>query len=168
MRDAFGGVFMTRLMLVFIVLYVAFTAVSFKYAKSFRVKNKVIDFVEQNQITNIGSFFAQGSGNSTSKLDTVLETANYNISCNDLGYNGNGNIVDRGTNKVIGYCYNGVVIVKNQKSTTNTIYYDVYTYVDWNLGALNMLLVLAGDEQDSEDPIAGKWQISGEAVVVNR
>ena len=169
MRDAFGGVFMTRLMLVFIVLYVAFVAVSFKYAKSFRIKNKVIDFVEQNQITNIGRYFSTGSGYGIDKLDNIIREANYNISCNDLGYSGNGNIIDKGTGKVIGYCYNGIIIAKNtEKTTTDTIYYNVYTYVDWNLGALNTILVLGGRDRNSEDEIFGKWRISGEAVVVNK
>ena len=169
MRDAFGGVFMTRLMLVFIVLYVAFTAVSFKYAKSFRIKNKVIDFVEQNQIIDINTFFAHGSGDSIASLDGVLKSANYKISCADLGYHSNGNITDKGTGKAIGYCYNGVVIAKNEaKSTKDTIHYNVYTYVDWDLGSLNTILVLGGKDRNSEDPTVGKWQISGEAIVVNR
>ena len=165
MRDAFGGVFMTRLMLVFIVLYVAFTAVSFKYAKSFRIKNKVIDFVEQNQIIDVNTFFAKGSGKSLASLDNVLKTANYDISCADLGYNGNGNISEGG--RTVGYCYKGVVITKNfDKSTSDTTYYNVYTYVDWNLGAFNTILVLGGKDRNSEDPIVGKWRISGEAIVV--
>ena len=48
MRDAYGGIFMVRLFLVFIVIYVAFTAVSLNYAKAFRLKNKLIDYVEEN------------------------------------------------------------------------------------------------------------------------
>ena len=52
MRDSFGGAFMFRLMLVFIFIFVAFSAVSFNYAKAFRIKNKVIDFIEQNEITD--------------------------------------------------------------------------------------------------------------------
>ena len=168
MRDAFGGVFMMRLMLVFIVLYVAFTAISFKYAKSFRIKNKVIDFVEQNQIIDIDTFFSQGSGNNMQELNSALRSANYTIHCNEVGYN-DGKIVDRSTNKVIGYCYNGVVITKNTaKSTANTIYYNVYTYVDWNLGALNMILALGERDPNSEEPIFGKWKITGEAIVVNK
>ena len=43
MRDSFGGVFMTNLFLVFIFIYVAFTAVSLNYAKAFKVKNKTLN-----------------------------------------------------------------------------------------------------------------------------
>ena len=122
MRDAFGGVFMFRLMLVFIVIYVAFTAISFKYAKSFRVKNSVIDFA----------------------------------------------IIDKDKKETIGYCHNGVIILKNsQKTTDKTIYYNVYTYVNWELGELNTILMLGGKNRDSEDVISGRWSITGEAVVAH-
>jgi len=170
MRDAFGGVFMMRLMLVFIVIYVAFTAISFKYAKSFKIKNKVIDFVEQNQITDIETFFDEATGKNLSKIDDVLAAANYDISCTELGQaDGNGYIYEADTNRIKGYCYNGVKIVKNaKKSTKDTIYYDIYTYVDWNLGTLNSLLVLGGKKYDSEESIIGKWTISGEAVVAKK
>ena len=114
MRDAFGGVFMMRLMLVFIVIYVAFTAISFKYAKSFRIKNKVIDFVEQNQIIDIGNYFTEATGENLANIDDVLKTANYDISCEELGLNSSqGDIKESDTGKVIGYCYKGVEIVEN-------------------------------------------------------
>lgn len=166
MRDAFGGVFMMRLMLVFIVIYVAFTAVSYKYAKSFRIKNSVIDFVEQNQIIDIETFFSSANGEKLQKLNSVLAKADYNIVCKD----------DNGTlrneeGKVTGYCYNGVVIEKNETktaTTSDTIYYNIYTYVDWNLGPLNTILVLAGRNRNSERVVNGTWVISGEAIVINK
>ena len=43
MRDAFGGVFMIKLALIFIIIYVSFMAVAINYAKAFRVKNQVIN-----------------------------------------------------------------------------------------------------------------------------
>lgn len=168
MRDAFGGVFMMRLMLVFIVIYVAFTAVSFKYAKSFRVKNKVIDFVEQNQIIDIDNYFNKGNHSNLSELDNILSTANYNVTCNDIGYS-DGNIIDKDTNRNIGYCYNGIVVKKNEtKSTSDTIYYTINTYANWDLGILNAILVLGGKDPNSEKKIGGRWTITGEAIVTNK
>ncbi len=169
MRDAFGGVFMIRLLLVFIVIYVAFTAVSFKYAKSFRIKNKVIDFVEQNQIIDIDNFFNQGSGKNLSDLNEILSLSKYDIACEELGHNGDGTFKDSETGLETGYCYKGIEIVKNEaKSDKNRIYYDVYTYVDWNIGALNTILMLGGKSRGSDSPIIGKWKISGEAIVINK
>ena len=79
MRDAFGGVFMMRLMLVFIVVFVGFGAISLNYAKAFRIKNKVIDLIEQQEIKNITNV-----KNYTSKLDAIVTNADYNISCNKI------------------------------------------------------------------------------------
>lgn len=168
MRDAFGGVFMMRLMLVFIVIYVAFTAISFKYAKSFRVKNKVIDTVEQNQILDLNAFFSKGDNSNLNELDAILETANYNVTCNDIGYS-EGNIEDKDTKTNVGYCYKGIVIKRNeQKSNGNTTYYTINTYANWNLGILNTILALGGRDPNSEKSTGGRWKITGEAVVVNK
>ena len=53
MRDAFGGAFMIKIFLVFIIIYVGFTALSLNYAKAFKVKNKIIDYLEVNEITGL-------------------------------------------------------------------------------------------------------------------
>ena len=50
MRDAIGSTFMFRLIIIFIVFYVSFAAIAANYAKTFRLKNEVIDLVEQYQI----------------------------------------------------------------------------------------------------------------------
>ena len=41
MRDAFGGAFMIKIFLIFIIVYVCFTALARNYAKAFKVKNKI-------------------------------------------------------------------------------------------------------------------------------
>ena len=49
MREGFGGVFMMGLMMVFIVVFVSFLAIALNYAKTFRVKNGIINIIEQYQ-----------------------------------------------------------------------------------------------------------------------
>lgn len=161
MRDAFGGVFMIRLFLVFIVIYVAFTAISLNYAKAFRVKNKVIDFVEKNEITDLNAFFAGNNGNNLAELNSLLEGSNYHQTCKK----GNGTITNEGMSS--GYCYNGIIIQPIQK-INNTIYYQVSTSADWNLGVLNMILALGGRNKNSQDVLSGSWIITGEAKVKER
>ena len=53
MRDAFGGAFMIKLFLVFIIIYVGFTAVALNYAKAFKAKNIVVEYLENNEISSI-------------------------------------------------------------------------------------------------------------------
>ena len=47
MRDAFGGAFSIKLMLIFLILYVSFICVAINYARAFRVKNRIINIIEQ-------------------------------------------------------------------------------------------------------------------------
>lgn len=161
MRDAFGGVFMIRLMLVFIFIYVTFTAISLNYAKAFRIKNKVIDFVEQEEILNLNAL-SQGNGAKLQKLDKILTSAKYNKECT----NGNG-LIRREPGMSQAYCYRGIIIEK-ESETDRTIVYNVYTYADWNLGTLNMLLALGGQSQNSKNIVNGAWEIAGQAKVTKR
>lgn len=162
MRDSFGGVFMIRLMLVFLFIYVSFTAISLNYAKAFRIKNKVIDFVEQNQILDLDSFFATGNGQNIANLNNIMESANYNVACK----NGNGSI---NTEALEGkkYCYHGVVIEQTGEDK-NAIYYDVSTYADWNLGIFNLLFKMGQSGSDAGKYVSGGWQITDRAKVVKQ
>lgn len=156
MRDAFGGVFMMRLMLAFIVIFVAFSAISLNYAKAFRVKNQIIDVVEQTEIQDINDISSQFN-----RIKAITNNADYNVNCNN-------EFITNDAGQNIGICYNGIVISIDKKRSNNEyIYYNVITYGGWNLGVLNMLLALSGDSQDSQEPMRGAWAISGEAKVRN-
>lgn len=164
MRDAFGGVFTMNLLLVFIFIFVAFSAVSLNYAKAFRLKNSVIDFIEENEILSLRDI-----DNKIDKLSEVINNSDYQKSCNgelsELGTDSFGNINE--------YCYRGVYIslesIEEIEGTDKTIIkYNVTTLADWNLGALNKLLVLGGSNENANGTISGAWRINGEAKVIAR
>ena len=48
MRDAFGGAFFIKLMLIFFALYISFIAIALSYTKAFRVKNSIINYIEEH------------------------------------------------------------------------------------------------------------------------
>lgn len=157
MRDAFGGVFMMRLMLVFVVIFVAFSAVSLNYAKAFKIKNQVTDVIEQMEIQRIEDISTYHK-----RIEAIAENANY-----DTSHCKNGPITDE-KGKTIGDCHSGIkIIINNEHNNDNYIYYNVITYGGWNLSSLNMLLVLGGKAKDSADPMFGSWAITGEAKVRN-
>ena len=54
MRDAFGGTFMIQLLIIFIIIYIGFTAVALNYAKAFKAKNAVIEYLENQVQGNAG------------------------------------------------------------------------------------------------------------------
>lgn len=164
MRDAFGGIFMIRLMLVFVFIFVAFTAISLNYAKAFRIKNHVIDFVEQQEILSLDSLFKAGNGKKLAKLDRILDDANYNKECQRVDANGK---ISTEPGEPVAYCYRGVIFTQTDR-IDRTIVYSISTYADWNLGTLNLILALGGQSPNSQYVVNGSWEINGEARVVKR
>ena len=55
-----------------------------------------------------------------------------------------------------------------QGTKSKKIKYEITTGATWNLGALNKILVLGGEKENSRGTIAGSWTITGEAVVIQR
>lgn len=79
MRDAFGGAFSIKLMLIFLMLYVAFICVALNYARAFRVKNRIINIIEQNE-GYCGSNIEQIDRD----INEYLKMAGYTILYNDV------------------------------------------------------------------------------------
>lgn len=173
MRDAFGGAFMIKIFLVFIVIYVGFTALSLNYAKAFKVKNKILDYLETNEITSINTL-ATGSVIKDFENyinEEVVGALNYNMSDQDIcaqkGYVADGISTTKENKKI--YCSTSGFIIRETGRSTSTkgIYYTVTTYVRWNLPFLNNILTFGGNATD-EDVIRGTWKISGETRIIVR
>jgi len=49
MREAIGGTWLLGFVVLFIVLFSAYLAVSINYTKAFRVKNQIINIIEENE-----------------------------------------------------------------------------------------------------------------------
>lgn len=57
MKDSFGGTIMIYIFIFFLGIYIVFIALTLRYAQSFRVKNKLIDVIEEKDgISDISSF----------------------------------------------------------------------------------------------------------------
>lgn len=93
MRDAFGGAFMIKLMLIFLVIYVCFIAIALNYAKAFKAKNGIIDYIERYEgfnntsetlintyLVNMKYYVASQSG------QTAQYSKQTGATCYDLGY----------------------------------------------------------------------------------
>ncbi len=52
MKDAFGGTFMIKVMITFFVIYICFFTVAISFAKTFRIKNEVINILESKDNVN--------------------------------------------------------------------------------------------------------------------
>ena len=163
MRDAFGGAFMIQVFIVFILIYICFTAMSLNYAKAFKVKNDVIEYLEKNEIQSINDINANEMITMTEYFnEEFVGKKGYNVS----EYKPCENISTRDNQ----YCHPSGIIIEESSKAQNTegIYYTVYTYANWGVPFLNKLLQLNGNNE-KRNVITGLWQISGETrLIVNK
>lgn len=131
MRDAVGGTFMMYVFLIFLGVFICFIGMAFNFARAFRVKNKVIDYIEQNEGLRESDFNVL-SGTNTSdntvigRINTYLNSINYNIPLTEADKN------DKGTCFDLGYC------IKEIRATSDVDgvrarYYQVTTFVKLGL-----------------------------------
>lgn len=148
MRDAFGGEFMIRLFIVFIIIYVGFTSVALNYAKAFKAKNVVIEYLENNEISDINNMSSSDEQKMcdyleyevVGKLNYVFPIASGNRCYNDIGINIT-EMNSGGRNKL-------------------GVYYQVTTYFGFQLPFLDRILRLSG--RSGGDNFTGTWKIVGE------
>lgn len=121
-KESFGGAFMIKLLLVFIVIYISFMAIAVNYAKTFRVKNNIINILEQNQYNSNNS---ASISTIRSKIEEYVQRVPYTIDINgqertDL------------KQKCDGEYMNGVCI-SPQSNTGQKAYYKVTVYISLDL-----------------------------------
>lgn len=149
MRESFGGAFMIKLVLVFIVVYISFMAVAVNYAKAFRVKNRIIDVLEQYQYHGSSSSFITSKGEPMKVLDYIdnlLGSFAYNIGqseelakkCTDSG----GDWVEHGT-----------CIIPMTNGETASRYYRVVVYIkiDFPFFDLHLTLPITGETKSMRE-----------------
>lgn len=119
MRDSVGGTFMIYVFIVFLAVYITFVAVAFNYARAFRVKNKVIDIIEQNE----GIDDYNNRSGVMGQIESYLNEVSYRVNgidddkCSGYGY----------INSERGYC-----VDEESFTSTNGVsskYYRVITFI---------------------------------------
>ena len=141
MRDAFGGTFMFRLIIIFIVLFVTFATIAVSYAKTYRLKNAVIDIIEQNQL---------GYGNTnntwnTDLIDNYLDKSRYDVNDNSTYKACNR---QNGSSKSARLSRNGVCIALIEDGKSN--YYRITLYMMIKIPGINYSAVIpvSGETKD--------------------
>ena len=131
MRESYGNTLLITVMMIFVVMMVSFTAVIVNIAKTFRVKNQIIDYVEQYKYGSNGT----ASESCISSISDYLTNTGYQkverkgITCN--GYWGDE-----------GYCISPV-------GTDDNKYYKVTVYVSVSLPffEVNLKLPISGESR---------------------
>lgn len=146
MKDSFGGAFMIKLMLVFIVIYITFMGVAINYAKVFRVKNNVINILEQYQ-------FNISDDNERSTMSRVIDDYLMNVPYN-IGEASKRSVKSDCGGLELGASNNekmltsrGVCIQKSSVSGSSNVYYKVTAYIaiDFPFFGLSFTFPISGE-----------------------
>lgn len=122
MRDSVGGTFMIYVFIIFLAVYITFVAVAFNYARAFRVKNKVIDIIEQNE--GIDDYADNSDRSVIGQIEYYLNEVSYRVNnINDDRCSGYEYI-----NSERGYCIDEVSTISNTDGSTLK-YYRVKTFI---------------------------------------
>jgi len=115
MREAIGSTVLFKIMIFFIFFFASFLAIAINYSQAFRIKNSIVNKLEEFE------------GYNASSLPLIQ------ASINNSGYYREVNCTERGEGvNVVGT--NGVCIDKVETGPTNEyIYYKVTTYVSFDL-----------------------------------
>ena len=136
MRDAFGGTFMLKLIVVFVVFYVSFATIAVNYAKIFRLKNRVIDIIEQYQLD-----LSNEKSWDTEIVDDFLSENVYNVGNNQ-------GVQDDCKGRNGRLTRNGVCVSQGDINLGN--YYDITLYMVVQLPILdvNFAIPIGGHTKD--------------------
>lgn len=176
MRDAFGGSFMIKLFIVFIFIYVFFIAIALNYAKAFKVKNKVIEYIETHEIVDLDKMSAKAKN----EMELYMQEEIYDkLSYSYTDENNYSNCPNHCR------CFPGITVCEATEEkgetdqrfllgrknavdtgTTEKIYaktYKVTVKVPWEASFINKLLQLNGE---SGGITRGVWEITGETRLI--
>lgn len=139
MRDAFGGAFSIKLMLIFLILYVSFICVAINYARAFRVKNRIINIIEQYEGYN-----EKNKDTINSLVNQYLGSTGYHIEYNQTK-EANGKSISSCDSSFVGFNSGGLgghgyCIVK---MSNDPEYYKVETYMVFTLPIINVNFPIA-------------------------
>ena len=136
MRDAIGQVFTLQIILAFVLLINGYMAYSVNYTRAFRVKNQIVNIIEQYEgpyndegIDKINEYIDRMAYdvNNQQMLNFQNENADYNPEC--PGYNG--------------WCYiEHNVSVNDADGERNGKYYSIVTFVNIDIPVINNILGL--------------------------
>ena len=144
MKEAYGGATNLYLFLFFFVVYVSFLAFALQFAKAYRVKNYVIDALEQGQYD--GEAMDSGTNREIAeKLHKYFLSIPY-TGVNNIADDFCKNNSDNGT--YIANSYEGACIIKYGEE--DAPYYKVFTFVDFSLPLLDV---------DLKIPVGGETMI---------
>lgn len=151
MRDAIGGVLSLQIIVIFMLIVNGYLAFTVNYTKAFRVKNQIIQIIEQHE------GFTEDA---KEKIDEYMRKANYELSdgytnwCQRSGLQ----VYRSSTNGAFCYTHSKVDIAGGgaNKKNYQGAYYSIQTFVNIDIPVINKLLPFT----------AGLFRVGGETSLI--
>lgn len=122
MREAIGGTWLFGIVIVFIVLFSSYLAISVNYSKAFKVKNGIVDLIEQNE----------GMSNETqTQISNYLDKVGYFVYGTCDSKTGEKGYEPKGAGSNYKYCITKTNATNNEYATGTTVdkaYYKVKVF----------------------------------------
>ncbi len=157
MREAISGTVLIKVFLVFLFLYAIFIGVAINYAKAFRIKNRIINIIEQNEglsnkeIDDIGK--TKQSTGVINDIEEYLQQVNYNatVTTEIATKYGSGNNSKCNTQENLGYCITKYVGTVNDNNICPS-YYTITTFVRIQIPIIStdLLIPITGETRKVE------------------
>lgn len=74
MKEAFGTAYVVNFVIIFVILFIFFFVAGMSYTKAFKVKNRIVDIIEENECYSEDATCA-----SKEKINSILSDAGYRI-----------------------------------------------------------------------------------------
>lgn len=138
MKEAIGGGWLLGFVIVFVVLFSGYLAVSINYTKSFKIKNKIINLIETNEgFTKSKNFDLNSLSKDELNKDKSTEAKIFKA-LKDIGYYTTSDVncdpVEDGKEIGGGYC------VKRITTVGIGSYYKVKTFILFDLDFINFTI----------------------------
>lgn len=134
MRDAIGQVFTLQIILAFVLLINGYMAYSVNYTRAFRVKNQIVNIIEQYE----GPY----NDEALAKINSYINQITYNVNNQQLLNFQNDN-PDAECPNYNGWCYVPHEVTTNDgDGERQGTYYTVVTFVNIDIPVINNILGL--------------------------
>lgn len=74
MKEAFGTAYVVNFVIVFVILFIFFFVAGMSYTKAFKIKNRIVDIIEENEC-----YSEDANCSSKSEIQNVLKEAGYRV-----------------------------------------------------------------------------------------
>ncbi len=74
MKEAFGTAYVVNFVIIFVILFIFFFVAGMSYTKAFKIKNRIVDIIEENECYSEDATCA-----SKEQIDKILSDAGYRV-----------------------------------------------------------------------------------------